>query len=126
MPRLAQRLRISQPRRLAGFFVRLKHQADDVIERTRPDEQEEEFPIPGRVENVAADEQPDFSSIVASQRPVDGEDREEKPEESELNEKHGFLRLTRPTDKLLREQARKFFGAFLGQMRVIDADFRVV
>ena len=68
---------------------------DEVIERTRPHEQEEEFPIPGGVKNVAADEQPDLARPVFAQRPVDAKDREKKPEEAEFYEKHGEVRARR-------------------------------
>ena len=66
-----------------------------------------------------------FARIVPAQRPIDGEDREEKPEEPELDEKHALLRLARPPHKFLRQQAGKFFRPFPGQVGVIDTELRV-
>ena len=86
----APRSRIFRPR---------QHHADEVIERARPHEQEEEFPVPGGVKNVAADKQPDLARPVFAQRPVDAEDSEEEPKETKLNEKHARSGSADGTDK---------------------------
>src|SRR5438045_3759809 len=71
-----------------GIFRPRQHHADDVIERARGHEQEEEFPIPCGVKDVAAEEQPNLARTVFAQTPIDAEDREKEPEEAEFYKEH--------------------------------------
>ena len=75
----APRSRIFRPR---------QHHADDIIEPARGHEEEEEFPIPRGVKEVAAEKQPDLARTVFAQTPIDAEDREKEPEEAEFYKEH--------------------------------------
>src|SRR5881398_1698855 len=78
-----------QPATPRTWFVSpFEHRPDDVVESRRAHQEEEKLPVPGRVENVTANEQPELAGGVVAERPVDTEDRDEEPEETELDEKH--------------------------------------
>jgi hypothetical protein len=96
VPRLAQR--ILRPR---------QHQADEIIQRARPQQEEEESPIPGGVEEIAAEEQPDLARPVIAQTPVDAEDREKEPEEAKFYEEHAELSFFSIIESGFRDEAAK-------------------